>query len=96
MMMKLAQMPGINLYGFVWKDQPQNARAFLNEVGNPFARIGLDEDGHFGERWGVYGWPETFVIDGKGIIRYKHVGELTDEVVTQELLPAIAQSRQAS
>jgi cytochrome c biogenesis protein CcmG/thiol:disulfide interchange protein DsbE len=96
MMMKLAKMPGMNLYGLVWKDSAQNARQFLDDVGNPFSRIGLDADGHFGEQWGVYGWPETFVVDGHGIIRYKHVGELTDEVVTNELLPAIAQAKQAS
>ena len=96
MMMKLAKMPGMTLYGLVWKDSPQNAREFLNEMGDPFSRIGLDEDGHFGERWGVYGWPETFVVDGHGIIRYKHIGELTETVVTDELLPAIAQARQAS
>ena len=69
---QLAQMPGITLYGYVWKDKPEAARAFLNEVGNPFSRIGMDTDGRLGMNWGVRGWPETFVVDGHGIIRFKY------------------------
>lgn len=96
MLNKLARMPGMTLYGFVWKDKAQSARQFLDETGNPFSRIGLDEDGRLGLEWGIYGWPETYVVDGRGIIRYKHIGELTQSVVTNELLPAIAEARQAS
>jgi cytochrome c biogenesis protein CcmG/thiol:disulfide interchange protein DsbE len=96
MLNRLAAMPGMTLYGFVWKDRPDNARKFLDDVGNPFSRIGQDQDGHIGLQWGVYGWPETYVVDGRGIIRYKHVGELTDAVVQDELLPAIQQAKQAS
>jgi cytochrome c biogenesis protein CcmG, thiol:disulfide interchange protein DsbE len=87
---QLAKMPGMTLYGFVWKDKPEQARAFLNEVGNPFSRIGFDGDGRAGIEWGVYGWPETYVIDGKGVIRFKYdEGPLTPDVVRDRLLPAI-------
>jgi cytochrome c biogenesis protein CcmG/thiol:disulfide interchange protein DsbE len=87
---QLAQTPGITLYGYVWKDKPEAARAFLNEVGNPFSRIGVDTDGRMGMNWGVRGWPETFVVDGKGIIRFKYdEAALTPEVVRDQLLPAI-------
>jgi cytochrome c biogenesis protein CcmG, thiol:disulfide interchange protein DsbE len=87
---QLAKMPGMTLYGFVWKDKPEQARAFLNQFGNPFSRIGFDGDGRAGIEWGVYGWPETYVIDGKGIIRFKYdEGPLTPEVVRDQLLPAI-------
>jgi cytochrome c biogenesis protein CcmG/thiol:disulfide interchange protein DsbE len=87
---QLAKMPGMTLYGFVWKDKPEQARAFLNEFGNPFSRIGFDSDGRAGIEWGVYGWPETYVIDGKGVIRFKYdEGPLTPEVLRDQLLPAI-------
>lgn len=77
------------IYGFVWKDTAAGARGFLDEVGNPFTRIGFDGDGKAGMEWGVYGWPETYVVDGKGVIRFKYVGALTDDVVAGQLLPAI-------
>ena len=94
---QLAKMPGMTLYGFVWKDKPENARRFLDELGNPFSRIGYDGDGSAGIEWGVYGWPETYVIDGKGVIRFKYdEGPLTAQIVHDLLLPAIAQARKAS
>ena len=85
----LSKQPGITIFGFVWKDKPADARAFLDEVGNPFTRIGYDGDGRAGMEWGVYGWPETYVVDGKGIIRLKVVGELTPDVIQNQVMPAI-------
>ena len=93
---QLATRPGMTLFGFVWEDKPQNVRAFLDEVGNPFTRIGLDLDGSIGRDWGIYGWPETYVVDGHGIIRFKYIGQLTDQVVAQQLLPAIKKAEMAS
>jgi cytochrome c biogenesis protein CcmG, thiol:disulfide interchange protein DsbE len=58
-------------------------------VGNPFARIVRDDDGRASIEWGVYGVPETFVVDGKGIIRLKYVGPLTDAVLDEDVVPAI-------
>ena len=93
---RLATLPGMTLYGFVWEDKPDSARKFLEEVGNPFSRIGLDLDGSIGREWGIYGWPETYVVDGRGIVRFKYVGALTDQVVAQQLLPAIEKAKLAS
>jgi cytochrome c biogenesis protein CcmG/thiol:disulfide interchange protein DsbE len=91
-LMKLAAMApggGFELYGMDTHDTPEKARLFLTQRGNPFSRIGIDQDGKVGIEWGVYGAPETFVVDGKGIIRYKFVGALTDKDLAQALLPAI-------
>ncbi len=97
-LMQLAAMTateGFEIYGFVQRDTPDKIRAFLAETGNPFNRIGNDIDGKAGIEWGVYGAPETFVVDGKGVIRYKYTGALTPEVVQRELLPAIRAARGA-
>ena len=85
----LSHVPGLALYGMTQKDKPDATRAFLNEVGNPFSRIARDDDGRASIEWGVYGVPETFVVDGKGIIRLKYVGPLTDAVLSGQVMPAI-------
>jgi cytochrome c biogenesis protein CcmG/thiol:disulfide interchange protein DsbE len=85
----LAHVKNITLYGMVQKDTPQRARAFLADVGNPFSRIDLDADGRASIEWGVYGVPETFVIDGQGIIRLRYAGPLTPDALTNAILPAI-------
>jgi cytochrome c biogenesis protein CcmG/thiol:disulfide interchange protein DsbE len=85
----LGRMPGIALYGIAQKDKPAATRSFLDEIGNPFARIVRDDDGRASIEWGVYGVPETFVVDGKGIIRLKFVGAVTERALEREILPAI-------
>ena len=91
----LSKVPGIAVYGLAQKDKPEATRAFLDEVGNPFARIARDDDGRASIEWGVYGVPETFVVDGKGIIRLKFVGQLTEAVLDKQIIPAI-QAAQAN
>jgi cytochrome c biogenesis protein CcmG/thiol:disulfide interchange protein DsbE len=86
---ELAKLPGVALYGMTQKDKPAATRAFLDEVGNPFARISRDDDGRASIEWGVYGVPETYVVDGKGIIRLKFVGPLSDRVLKEQVVPAI-------
>lgn len=90
----LSGLDGVALYGLVYKDKPDKARGFLSELGNPFARIDLDADGRAGIEWGVYDVPETFVIDGKGIVRLRYSGPITPEVLSRVLLPAIEAARQ--
>ncbi|MBS0281064.1 MAG: DsbE family thiol:disulfide interchange protein, partial [Proteobacteria bacterium] len=69
-LMALSKMPGITIYGIDYEErQPGAGRAFLNEEGNPFSRIVADTHGKVGINWGVYGVPETYVVDGKGIVR---------------------------
>ncbi|MBN9587821.1 MAG: DsbE family thiol:disulfide interchange protein [Alphaproteobacteria bacterium] len=89
----MSNLPGVALYGLVQKDKPAAARAFLNEVGNPFSRIARDDDGRASIEWGVYGVPETFVVDGKGVVRFKYVGPLTDDVMASQVMPAIAAAK---
>jgi cytochrome c biogenesis protein CcmG/thiol:disulfide interchange protein DsbE len=80
---------GVRLYGINQNDAPENARAFLAELGNPYDAVGADRDRRASIDWGVYGVPETFVVDANGIITFKHVGPLTAEAVASELIPAI-------
>jgi cytochrome c biogenesis protein CcmG/thiol:disulfide interchange protein DsbE len=86
-------MKGVSLYGMVWKDNAKNAQAFLSEVGNPYSRIDLDADGHAGIDWGIYGVPETFVIDGTGVVRLRYAGPLVGDALTTIVLPAIERAR---
>jgi cytochrome c biogenesis protein CcmG/thiol:disulfide interchange protein DsbE len=90
----LARLPGVAVYGLTQKDKPAATRAFLDEVGNPFARIARDDDGRASIEWGVYGVPETYVVDGRGIVRLKYVGPLSDDVLAQQLVPAIKAAQQ--
>jgi cytochrome c biogenesis protein CcmG/thiol:disulfide interchange protein DsbE len=85
----LAKDGRIRVVGIDYKDQPENALRFLEEVGNPFAAIGVDTRGRIAIDWGVYGVPETFVVDRDGIIRFKFIGPLTPEAVETRLMPAI-------
>lgn len=88
-LMDLAQK-GVTIYGINEKDAPENARKFLSELGDPYTRIGTDPAGRAAIEWGVYGVPETFVINPKGIITYKHVGPLNAKAIEEGLLPALA------
>ncbi|MDH5570836.1 MAG: DsbE family thiol:disulfide interchange protein [Gammaproteobacteria bacterium] len=89
-LMNLAQEKTVEIYGLNYKDERADAKRWLVQYGgNPYSAIAYDHDGRAGMDWGVYGVPETFIIDKKGIIRYKHVGPLHPEVWQKELLPLI-------
>jgi len=79
-----AQMIGIN-----YKDKPENARRFLGTLGNPYARVGADENGRAAIDWGVYGVPETFIVDAAGTIRYKFIGPLSPQSYREVFLPQL-------
>jgi len=85
----LAQDPAIELVGLNYKDKPQAAMKFLADLGDPYAKIGTDNDGTIAINYGVYGVPETYIIDHKGVIRYKVVGPVTPEIIEKELAPLI-------
>lgn len=85
----LAKSGRVPIYGINYKDKPDAAAVWIAELGNPYARIGTD-DGRVGIEWGVYGVPETFVVDRAGRIRYKHVGPLTQADVERTILPLVA------
>ncbi len=80
---------GVPIYGINYKDRPQDALRFLNELGNPFARIGADTDGRVSIDWGVYGYPETFVVDAQGRIRYRHVGPINPGQLDSVIRPIL-------
>jgi cytochrome c biogenesis protein CcmG/thiol:disulfide interchange protein DsbE len=87
-LMTLAEM-GHTIHGLNHRDQPAGAAAFLRELGDPYERIGVDRNGRASVEWGVYGVPETFVIDGEGRIVYKHVGPIQNDDLERRILPAI-------
>lgn len=85
----MAARGDITLYGIDYKDTPEKARAFLDELGNPFGRINEDRDGRVAIDFGVTGVPETFVVDGNGVIKAHYSGPLSDAVVRGLILPAL-------
>lgn len=84
---------GIPVRAINHKDKPADALAWLARNGDPYTSIGVDSDGRTSIEWGVYGVPETFLIDRQGRIRYKHVGPLTPEAVEQTILPMVKELR---
>ncbi len=86
----LARSHQVPIYGLNYKDQRAKAMEWLEEYGDPYAAIAFDENGRVAIDWGVYGAPETFVVDRQGIIRYKHIGPLTAEVVQDTILPLVS------
>jgi cytochrome c biogenesis protein CcmG, thiol:disulfide interchange protein DsbE len=85
----LAKDTRFRLVGINYKDKPENARRFLDELGNPYAAIGVDARGRTGIDWGVYGVPETFVVGRDGVIRYKFIGPIDEDRLATELKPEI-------
>ncbi len=94
LLMEIAKDERIRVVGLNYKDQPENARRFLGDLGNPFAAVGADRAGRSAIEWGVYGVPETFLVDKDGKIVYKHVGPFTPESVKNDLMPAVAKALQ--
>ncbi|MCU9848759.1 DsbE family thiol:disulfide interchange protein [Defluviimonas sp. WL0024] len=80
---------GVTIYGVNYKDRPQAALKFLADLGNPFAATGADESGRMGIDWGLYGVPETFVIDGEGKVILRFAGPITERVLASDIRPAM-------
>lgn len=89
-LMALGHSAGVTLDGIAYKDKPEDSRGFLERLGNPYGRVGIDRTGATAIDFGVYGVPETYVVDGTGHVRYRHVGPLTAEDMQQKILPLIA------
>lgn len=87
---RLAKQQLVTLIGLNYKDDPAAAKNWLQTLGNPYNDSVMDADGRIGIDWGVYGVPETFVMDKKGVVRYKHTGPVTEDAVTTVFLPLIA------
>ena len=78
--MELAEK-GVTIYGINYRDKPADALRFLRNLGDPYKRIGADTTGRVSIEWGIYGYPETFLVDQTGRIRYRHVGPISSEVI---------------
>jgi cytochrome c biogenesis protein CcmG/thiol:disulfide interchange protein DsbE len=93
MLMEVAKDPRVRLVGINYKDTPDKARAFLTDLGNPYAAIGVDQTSRTFIDWGAYGVPETFLVGPDGVIITKIIGELTPRAFTGVILPAIEKAR---
>jgi cytochrome c biogenesis protein CcmG, thiol:disulfide interchange protein DsbE len=89
---QLAQDRQLRIVGINYKDEPENARRFLGRYGNPFSAAGADPNGRAAIEWGVYGVPETFIVDRDGRIAYKLVGPITPENLEATIKPEIARA----
>ncbi len=90
----LAEAEGIPILGINYKDAPDNALGFLDELGNPYAAVSADASGRTARDWGVYGVPETFVVDGEGRVIARLAGPMTERTLDRTIRPAIAEARQ--
>ena len=87
---RFAESKRLRVIGYNWKDEHADALRWLEQFGNPYWMVLVDYEGRHAIDWGIYGAPETYLVDAVGIIRWKHVGPLDDAVVERDLLPAIA------
>lgn len=93
-LLELSQRKDIRLFGINNKDKAENARRFLGTLGQPYAAIGADTDGRTTIDWGSYGVPETFIVDGEGIIRFKWIGPLSTEIMAGVFASEIEKAKQ--
>jgi len=82
---------GVRIIGLDYKDERESAEAWLTDLGDPYETVLFDDDGVTAIDWGVYGTPETFIVDQQGIIRYKHIGPISKQDMTEIILPLIEQ-----
>lgn len=94
-LMQLARQ-GVAIYGLNYKDERHAALHWLEQFGDPYKAVAFDAQGRVGIDWGVYGTPETFVIDRHGVVRYKHTGPLTAEVYDRAIRPLLDQLREST
>ncbi len=88
LLMKM-ESEGIPIIGLNYKDRPLEARRWLRDWGDPYLLTAVDQEGSEALDWGVYGVPETFVIDANGVVQYKHVGPITEEVIAEQIKPLL-------
>lgn len=81
---------GVPVFGIAYKDRPADSVRFIRQHGNPFRKLSRDEPGRVAIDWGVYGVPETYLLDRQGVIRWRWAGPITDDVLAQDLRPLLA------
>lgn len=95
LLVEFARTKAAPLVGLNYKDKPDEGLAWLARYGDPYTMSIVDADGRVGIDWGVYGVPETFVIDKAGVIRHKHIGPVTSEALQQTILPLVRRLQQS-
>jgi cytochrome c biogenesis protein CcmG/thiol:disulfide interchange protein DsbE len=95
LLVELSRKKAVPIVGLNYKDKPDAAKGWLAQLGDPYDLSVKDLDGRIGIDYGVYGVPETFLIDKAGVIRYKQIGPITEEVWTRKLVPMIEKLRQS-
>ena len=93
MITRFAESKRVRVVGYNWKDDRADALRWLEQFGNPYWVVVVDQDSRYALDWGIYGAPETFLVDAGGIVRWKYIGPLTPEVVRDELLPRLESAR---
>ena len=86
---RFAETKRLRVIGYNWKDEHADAMRWLEQFGNPYWLVLVDYDGRKAIDWGIYGAPETFLVDAEGVVRWKHVGPVDDATIANELLPAL-------
>ena len=86
---RFAETKRLRVVGYNWKDEPADALRWLEQFGNPFWLVLADVEGRAAIDWGIYGAPETFLVDGEGVIRWKHVGAIDQSIIDHQLIPAL-------
>lgn len=92
---RMVRVNNIRLFGINYKDEPEDAAAWLDELGNPYERIGSDLDGRAGIEWGISGVPETFIVGPDGTVLYRYVGPVVGSKAEAEFTAALEQARAA-
>jgi cytochrome c biogenesis protein CcmG, thiol:disulfide interchange protein DsbE len=94
-LLAIAQQHVVPIIGLVYMDEQPKAKQWLEQLGNPYNAVAFDTDGRTAIDWGVYGAPETFLVDGAGRVLYKFISPMTPEIWQQEFLPRIAAARRS-
>jgi cytochrome c biogenesis protein CcmG, thiol:disulfide interchange protein DsbE len=92
-LLAIAQQGVVPIVGLDWNDQRERAQQWLKQLGNPYTAVAFDTDGRTAIDWGVYGAPETYLVDAQGRVIYKYISSMTPEVWEHEFLPRINQAR---
>ena len=90
MLLEVRRAGVVPIIGLDWKDDDAQALGWLRQLGNPYESVAIDRNGRAAIEWGVYGAPETFLVNPQGVVVYKHVGALTSETWTHEILPRVS------
>lgn len=94
-LVEFARQNVVPIYGLNYKDKREDALAWLNDGGNPYVASAYDKAGNVGIDYGVYGVPETFIVDKQGVIRYKHIGPITPDALTDKIIPLVKELNSA-